>query len=329
MSIDRLAAPQPGSAFRHEAFLYGRRDELLAGAVSFVREGLAHGESVLVLLAADKVEMLQAELHRDRDRVFFRDIEDAACNPAHLIPQLRDFVDEHGGGDKGLRGLGEPIGPGCRGASLVERQRHEELVNLAFASVPSLWLLCPYDVSALAADVIDQARRSHPFLLEHGGHHHSATFPGLAAIDRDVLRRPLGAPPAGAVTMDFDLERLRSLRAFVALHAVDAGLDLDRTADLVLSVNELGANSVVHASGHGRLRLWRDGDTLVCQVDDDGLIADPLVGLEVPSNYDDASRGLWVVYQLCDLVQIHSTPTDGTSVRVHMALGGASVGSTR
>lgn len=325
MSIDRLATPQPGSAFRHEAFLYGRHDEFVAGTVSFVREGLANGESVLVLLTADKVEMLQTELHRDRDRVFFGLIEDVASNPARLIPRLRDFVDEHGGGDKGLRGLGEPIGPRCRGPLLTELQRHESLVNLAFASVPALWLLCTYDVSALPRDVVDEARRSHAFVLEQGLHHHSSSFQGVDVIDRHVLRRPLAEPPSRALTMDFDIERLRSLRAFVALHAVEEGLDLDRTADLVLAVNELGANSVVHASGHGRLRVWRDDDMLVCQVDDDGHIADPLVGLEVPSSYDDASRGLWVVNQLCDLVQISSSPVTGTSVRVYMTLGPVSL----
>jgi anti-sigma regulatory factor (Ser/Thr protein kinase) len=341
VSIDRLAAPRPGSAFRHEAFLYGRRDQLLAGAVAFVRHGLAEGESVLVTLSGDKVAMIRAELGRDSHRVYFTDIDEAARNPARLIPHVRDFVDEHGGGDKGLRCLSEPIVAGCHGAQLVERQRQEALVNLAFASVPSLWLLCPYDVSGLDPSVVDEARRTHPHLLEDGVHRASARFPGPgprpgpgpghshghgqrhgpAALDGQlVVDTPLPDPPDRAVTMEFDLERLRSLRAFVAMHAMEAGLDMDRTADLVLAVNELGANSVVHASGHGTLRLWRDGGLLVCQVDDDGHITDPLVGLQVPCSYDDASRGLWVVNQLCDLVQMRSSANGGTSVRVHMEL---------
>jgi anti-sigma regulatory factor (Ser/Thr protein kinase) len=324
VSIDRLATPRPGSAFRHEAFLYGRRDELLAGAVAFVRGGLAEGESVLVTLSRDKLAMVREALGRDGQRVYFADIEERASNPARLIPQLRDFVDEHGGGDKGLRCLGEPIAPGCHGPQLAERQRHEALVNLALASVPALWLLCPYDVAGLDPGVVDEARRTHPLLLEHGAHRPSPRFPARGGPDpfehRLVVNTPLTEPPEAALRMEFDLERLRSLRAFVAMHAMEAGLDMDRTADLVLAVNELGANSVVHASGHGTVRLWQDGELLVCQVDDDGHITDPLVGLQIPCSYDDASRGLWVVNQLCDLVQMRSSPSGGTTVRVHMVM---------
>jgi anti-sigma regulatory factor (Ser/Thr protein kinase) len=322
VTIDRLAAPQPGSAFRHEAFLHGGHEELVAGAAAFIRDGLANGDSVLVALAADKVETLQHELGRDWKRVYVSNRLATHRNPARIVPDLRDFVDEHGGGDKGLRVIGEPIGAGRDGddPALVECLRHECLLNLAFETVPSLWLLCPYDLSQLTHGVIDEARRSHPFLLEGGLHRHSTTFNGGIEASRLTLALPLSDPPRHAVSMDFEIHRLRALRAFVALHAVEAGMDLERTADLVLAVNELGANSVQHASGQGTVRLWREGERLVCQVEDDGLITDPLVGLRTPSNFDDASRGLWVVNQLCDVVQIRSVPDLGTTVRVHMEL---------
>jgi anti-sigma regulatory factor (Ser/Thr protein kinase) len=333
VSIDRLAAPRPGCSFRHEAFLYGGRDELVAGVTAFVRDGLAHGDSVLVALAADKVEKLRAQLGHDWGRVYVSDRVAARQNPARVIPELHDFVDEYGGGDKGLRAVTEPIGPvaGSGGhapgshashaaAALEESLRHECLMNLAFESVPSLWVLCPYDVSALGAGVIDEVRRTHPYLLEHGAHYPSAAFRGGIDTGRLTMTEPLPDPPRSAVSMDFELHRLRTLRAFVALHAVEAGMDLERTADLVLAVNELGANSVQHASGRGTVRMWREADQLVCQVDDDGYITDPLVGLQTPSTFDDASRGLWVVNQLCDLVQIRSRPDIGTRVRVHMWL---------
>jgi anti-sigma regulatory factor (Ser/Thr protein kinase) len=320
VSIDRLAAPRPGSSFRHEAFLYGGTDEFVTGVAAFIRDGLAHGESVLVALTADKVEMLRAELGHKWDRVYVSDMIAAHHNPGRAIPELRDFVDEHGGGDKGLRSVGEPLALHRHGPEVTEYIRHECLVNLAFESIPSLWLLCPYDLSALDRELIDEARRSHPFVLEHGVHRPSARFSSGIEAGRRTLAQPLSDPPRTAVSMDFEIHRLRALRAFVALHAVEAGMDLERTADLVLAVNELGANSVQHASGHGTVRLWRDGDQLVCQVDDDGHIIDPLVGVRTPNNFDDASRGLWVVNQLCDLVQIRSSADLGTRVRVHMAL---------
>jgi hypothetical protein len=54
-------------------------------------------------------------------------------------------------------------------------------------------------------------------------------------------------------------------------------------------------------------------------VQDDGHITNPLVGRQAPGSFDDASRGLWVVNQLCDLVQVRSS-VEGTTVRVHMSL---------
>ena len=54
------------------------------------------------------------------------------------------------------RGIGEPISAARAADELVECQRHESLLNLAFPSAP-LWLLCPYDVETLPPDVLDEA----------------------------------------------------------------------------------------------------------------------------------------------------------------------------
>jgi anti-sigma regulatory factor (Ser/Thr protein kinase) len=319
VSIDRLAAPRPGNGFRHEAFLYRRHEELVAGATSFIREGLANDEPIMVALTGDKVEMLQTELGDDRARVRFVDIGVVGRNPGRLIPYWREFCEENGGGDKMLRGIGEPIWPCRHEDELNECQRHESLINLAFVDIPGFWALCPYDVSALESSVIEEALRSHPYVLEHGVHRYSSPFRDIAALVAHTLGDTLPPPPPNARRMDFELGRLRALRAFVTLHAVEAGLDLERTADLVLAVNELGANSVQHANGYGTLFLWTVGDTLLCEVRDDGHITNPLAGRQAPGSFDDASRGLWVVNQLCDLVQIRSSPAR-TTVRVHMSL---------
>jgi anti-sigma regulatory factor (Ser/Thr protein kinase) len=319
VSIDRLAAPRPGHAFRHEAFLYQGQEEFVPAAASFVREGLDHDELVLVVLTPEKTERLRAELGH-RDGLFFADMGQLGHNPGRLIPYWHDFLDEHGGGDKRLRGIGEPISSKRGGPQLAETQRHESLFNLAFADVAGLWVICPYDVSSLGPGVIEEARRSHPYVLEHGLRRHSPPYRDVDALVEHTLGEALPPPPLDAWRMDFELGRLRALRAFVTLHAVELGLDLERTADLVLAVNELGANSVQHANGYGTLHLWTDGETLFCEVHDDGHITNPLVGRQAPGSFDDASRGLWVVNQLCDLVQIRSSCTGGTTVRVYMSL---------
>jgi hypothetical protein len=64
------------------------------------------------------------------------------------------------------------------------------------------------------------------------------------------------------------------------------------------------------------LRLWRTADALVCEVVDAGVVTDPLTGRFAPDMEEPDGRGLWMVNQLCDLVQLRSSG-EGTTVRVH------------
>ena len=55
-------ASPAASAFRHEAFLYSGLDEFMAGALSFIQGGLSAGVPILVVLSADKLDMLRSEV---------------------------------------------------------------------------------------------------------------------------------------------------------------------------------------------------------------------------------------------------------------------------
>ncbi|MEU5323866.1 hypothetical protein AB0G67_45100, partial [Streptomyces sp. NPDC021056] len=48
--------------------------------------------------------------------------------------------------------------------------------------------------------------------------------------------------------------------------------------------------------------------------------ADPLVGRHRPNSNQVGGRGLWLTHQLCDLVEIHSAPATGTTIRLHTEL---------
>jgi anti-sigma regulatory factor (Ser/Thr protein kinase) len=89
-----------------------------------------------------------------------------------------------------------------------------------------------------------------------------------------------------------------------------------RVEDLTMAVNELAANSIDHGGGGGVLRWWIEPGALLCEVQDAGRIADPLVGRRTPRLDQPRGRGVWMVHQLCDLVQIRSSAA-GTVVRVH------------
>ena len=66
------------------------------------------------------------------------------------------------------------------------------------------------------------------------------------------------------------------------------------------------------------LRMWPTEGAVVCEIRDQGCIEDPLVGRKRPSLEDTSGLGLWLANQLCDLVQVRSSP-EGSAVRVHVS----------
>jgi len=310
---------QTTETFRHEALLYDGEVDFLAGTLPFLREGIAAGEPVLVVVSAARIGLLRSALGGDADRVAFADMADVGANPARIIPAWRDFIAAADDGGGHARGIGEPIWAERTPAELVECQRHETLLNLAFAGVPAWWLLCPYDTSALGPEVLEEARRSHPFVSEGGVATVSGGYRGLDQA-AEPFAAPLPDPPGRPPELDFGPGSLARLRALVAEHGAAAGLAPARIGDLVLAVDEIATNSLRHGGGRGTLRIWRDAAAVVCEVRDAGRIQDPMVGRERPPPDRDGGRGLWLANQLCDLVQLRSFPT-GAVVRLHLYLG--------
>jgi anti-sigma regulatory factor (Ser/Thr protein kinase) len=314
LTSDLETASRPHSVYRHEAFLYRGDDDFLAGTVPFVHDGVAAGQPVMVAVIAARGARLREALGADAAQVHFVDMAELGRNPARIIPAWREFVDGHTGSGQPVRGVGEPIWAGRRAAEIVECQLHEALLNMALDPDTPLWLRCPYDIEALDGLVRVEAERSHPMLVEdrayvgstvYGGAHHASQ-----AFDRH-LAEPIG--PTDDVI--FDGVSLGFVRDIVATHGRVAGLAQERSRTLALAVHELATNSVQHGGGGGLLRVWRETDALVCQVSDDGRVADPLIGRQRPPLHQEGGRGVWLANQLCDLVQFRSSDS-GTTVRV-------------
>jgi len=115
---------------------------------------------------------------------------------------------------------------------------------------------------------------------------------------------------------------LAAIRAVVHRYAIQAGLTEARAIDLTLAVSEVAANTIKHAKSPGSLKIWYDAKEIVCQIHDEGIIADPLAGRRQPSLDASGGHGLWIVNQICDRVEIISDET-GTTIRVHMNLPSA------
>jgi anti-sigma regulatory factor (Ser/Thr protein kinase) len=129
---------------------------------------------------------------------------------------------------------------------------------------------------------------------------------------------PLPPPPPGAVSYAYTTD-LAAVRAVVYRYARQAGLPESRAIDLVLAVSEVAANTVRHAKSPGSLKIWYDTEEIVCQIQDEGTITDPLAGRRQPSLEAMGGHGLWIVNQVCDEVEIRSDET-GTTIRLHMDL---------
>jgi anti-sigma regulatory factor (Ser/Thr protein kinase) len=311
------SAPSAGTVggYRHEAFLYSGQPEFLSGTSSFIRRAVSAGDPVLVVVSTAKIGLLRQQLGAEAGHVAFADMADVGDNPARIIALWQAFVQNNAGAAQ-LCGIGEPIDPGRSPTELAECQLHEALLNVAFDAVTPLWLLCPYDLEALAADVIDEAQRTHPFVA-HGDQRQASSV--FELIDpADPFDRTLAPPPAGAASLSFGSGDLRRLRAFVAGHAEQAGLEKEAATGVVLAVSEIASNSIRHGGGHGQLRVWTEGRALVCEVSDRGHITSPLVGRVRPATDAGGGAGLWLANQLCHLVQISSSAR-GTTVRVYQA----------
>jgi anti-sigma regulatory factor (Ser/Thr protein kinase) len=126
----------------------------------------------------------------------------------------------------------------------------------------------------------------------------------------------LPSVPPVSLDQTFDGEALVALRSAVAAHGSSLGLTQERLELLVIVAHELASNAVRHGGGHGRLRLWRDGDRVRCRVSDDGpgfLDRRLEEWRHRPPIDAEGGRGLYFVQALADGVTVDSRG-QGTTV---------------
>ena len=150
---------------------------------------------------------------------------------------------------------------------------------------------------------------------------HAPAAPQAAAGRRPADDSRLSPAAPGAMSYRYTTD-LAAVRAVVYRYARQAGLPESRAIDLVLAVSEVAANTVRYANSPGSLKIWYDAKEIVCQIQDDGIITDPLAGQRTPSLEGTGGHGLWIVNQICDEVEMSSDET-GTTIRLHMKLPGS------
>lgn len=111
-----------------------------------------------------------------------------------------------------------------------------------------------------------------------------------------------------------DLHRVRELVRSISRDRIP-----DRVDDAVLAVHEVAANTVVHGSGRGLLRIDETPGSLVFTVEDDAPTRWVPVVRSVVAEAT-SGRGLWLARRLSDNLVIDARPAF-TRVVVHLTLG--------
>lgn len=316
MNAANAVGAHGAESFSHQALLYRGSEQWLERIRAFLEPGLAAGEPVMIAVPAAKHELLRAHLDAEASAVTLLDMSELGRNPARLIGAYLQALAAHPGRRAHL--VGEPAWAGRTVDEYDEVILHEALCNLAFKGLPYR-ALCPYDAETIDPGVLAGVRCTHPHLAEGLG----AAQPSPSYTDRLAPTahwpRPLAPPPPDAIRVAYSLAELALVRSLVEEHATAAGLERTRRNDLVLAVDELATNSIVHASGCGELRIWTSENRLVCEIEDQGHIADPLAGRIPPPGDSARGRGLWLVNRLTDLVQLRTRPGAST-IRIHTIL---------
>lgn len=312
--ITQTSPARSQQSYRHEALFWHDAASFTAAMVPFVTDGLAHDEPVMLALVPEHEGWMRDALPGDTPEVTFVDMSRLGANPARIIPAWQQFLDTHAVRKRPARGVGEPIWSGRRSEELLECQLHEALLNVAIDPEIPFWLVCPYDTVHLGAEVLEEAYRSHPVIVEAETYTGSARYGGRDHVDL-MLGSELAALDGHPLSTEFTPDNVNRLHAYLKLELYVAGCSAERAADLAEAVQSLAQGSIRRGASSAEVRIWVQPHAVVCEVVDDTVVSDLLWGRRVPSEVDH--DGVWLTNQLSDLVQTRSTPY-GTTVRVYL-----------
>jgi len=298
--------------FSHAAMLYHGDDPEFGLPAAILPRG-AHAASALqVAVPGETMRLIGAALRWTPGNSRLVDMTELGRNPARIIAAGQSFADEHAG--QHVLCIWEPTWPLRSPAELREVARHEALCNLAFGGRP-MSIICLYDATRLADSVISDAELTHPVVISSGRLHASGSYLGPGRFP-PRCDEPLPPPADDAASVHFG-GHLGVVREFSADQGRAAGLDAARVTDLVIAVSEIAANALGHAGGAGVVRSWCTSEEILCQIEDDGHITDPLAGRRRLPADAAGGHGLWLANRLCDLVERRTGPA-GTITRLHM-----------
>ncbi len=308
-------ASGPPNGFVHQALIYGSDQEFMGVALPFVEQGLDSREPTLVAVQERHVENLRTALGAISGELTLIPVEDWYVTSARTRDKFARWALERVEDGGRVRLMGEPPWALGHKARVRDWARHESVVNVAFASLP-VTLICPYDAQALPQEVLNHAHQTHPEIVSADGVSPSDSYEDPRDFCERLDSTVEVQSRVPSLEMMFGLEDLPSVRRLIGSFAIDAGLSGSRTEEIVLAVNEIATNALLHGQPPATVRAWHADEEIIVEVIDAGEgIPDSLAGQLPPPVQGLGGRGLWLTRLLCDAVEICNA--GGCAVTVH------------
>ena len=307
-------ASAPDMDLVHSALIYGSDDEFTEIALPFVEQGIAAGEPTLVAVQDSNFEIIRDSLGGEPEGVTLLSADECYESSARTREQFSRWARERAGSGR-VRLMCEPPWSVGNEPQIRDWARHESVINVAFADLPTSFL-CPYDARVLTPEILEHAHSTHREIIGPDGSVASEAYEDpLEFCERldSRIERPPGEP---VTVLDFNLADLYAVRQVVISLAVASGLPGSRADELALAVNEVASNALVHGSPPATLRIWQEDGELICEVSDAGEgIKDVLAGQLTPPSDRIGGRGIWLARMLSDAVEIRNGT--GCTVSIH------------
>lgn len=302
---------------QHAGLPYERVDRFLEAAVPYLNAGVEKGEAVIAVTSKRNLDALRAELGPAARHIDLFENAQWYDSPARALTRYLTYWGQRcESGWVPLRMLGEPVCPHHDGQQVERWTAFESGINELMRWMP-VRMLCAYDLS-LRTNRLHHVEISHPHMAAGASTEKSSRFIEPESFRFSRWSTPLSTPKTGALCVPFERETLATLRASIEKFASEYGLKSAERIDLHLAVGEAAANAIKHGGGAGTLRMWRAGGEVVADVVCfEGRFDDVMLGYLAPPAMAQSGRGMWMIRQLCDWVEIRPRPR-GSTVRMHL-----------
>lgn len=318
----RNPAERPESDFLHSALVIDSDQSVRQVLAPAVREALADADEVFMVVSEDTGRLVREELGAAAGPLEWADTSTFYQRLGFAYEACRGFLAAAHNAGRRIRVFAEPEVAGQSGdPGAVDRTAaylpYEAMCNETYAGYGGE-VTCVWDARRHSAMIMDNVRSVHSHEILAGGREPSPGYTRareyLAGRDEVALPLPVRVDwSAGLMTVDGLPSLRRELRDWARQH----GFAGSAVSDVLLAVNEVATNGVLHGQPPVEVYAWHHRDTLIVQVDDCGGTPIPAAaGYEPPVPDRDTSRGMWLARQLADVVQTH-TAGDQTSVRLY------------